>query len=104
MPFLKLIPGTLGRFVMDFCWRDPSYETWKNVLFLTIGPPMPPPNVLRRKGGMVAGSKKLRASIALFRSDSNASPLKVFVPDLLTELKTPPMVRPYWALRLLVCT
>src|ERR1700687_2000945 len=79
--------------------RCPSYATRKNVLSLTIGPPNDPPNWLLRNAFCGAGLalKKLRASSALLRKDSNNDPCKPFVPDFVTMLTIDPEFRPYSA-------
>ena len=50
--------------------RSNCVLTKKKVLFLTMGPPIEPPNWLRLNSGLRAGSKKLRASKLSLRWNS----------------------------------
>src|SRR5712691_443343 len=74
-----------------------SLATKKNSLSFWIGPPIDPPNWLRRRGDLVAPSKKLRASSTLLRKYSNRPPWKALPPDLVTMLIWPPLPVPYSA-------
>ncbi len=63
-------------------WTVDSSLKKKNSLFLTIGPPMVPPNTftldvpMSRSAGRKYGRARIRASVAY----SNADPLKLLVP------------------------
>src|SRR5579864_1904744 len=82
-------------------WRNSSYETKKKVRFLKIGPPRLPPNWLRLKGGGLGDvkSKKLRASTASLRRNSNSSPWNLLVPERDAMLRMAPELCPYSALK-----
>src|SRR5262245_61292602 len=86
--------------------RRPSYERKKKVLFLTSGPPRLPPARLRLKGGglLEVNSKKLRASSASFRRNSNSSPWNSLVPERVAMLTTAPELCPYSALNVELST
>src|SRR3954469_25659559 len=88
-------------FRSTFCEkRRPSYDAKKNVLPLAIGPPRFAPNWLRLKGGgsLEVKVKKLRASSALLRRNSNASPWNWLAPERVARLSTAPELCPYSAL------
>src|SRR6185437_3507232 len=52
-PARSAVLGRMAPFMKVFViWRSPAYEPKKNVLFLTIGPPIVPPNWLRCSGGV----------------------------------------------------
>ncbi len=92
---------------LTFCrWRKPSYEKKKNSFSLMIGPPSCPPNWLRLNGGgsLAVKVKKLRASSASFRKNSNNSPWNSLPPDLVAMLTTAPELWPFSALKVELST
>ncbi len=87
-------------------WRKPSYEKKKNSFSLIIGPPSCPPNWLRLNGGgsVEVKVKKLRASSASFRKNSNSSPWNSLLPDRVAILTTAPALWPCSALKVELST
>jgi hypothetical protein len=75
-----------------------SYPTKKNARFNVIGPPTVPPNWFRWKSGFSSTSKKLRASMASLRWNSNALPDNWFEPDFVSTFTWPPEFLPNSAL------
>src|ERR1700682_3284012 len=81
----------------------------KNNLFLITGPPRANPKLLRVNPplgviGVVALFWNVLADRAATRLYSYAEPWNVLLPDLVTRLTTPPLARPYSAVKLLVST
>src|SRR5215203_4600816 len=87
-------------------WRKPSKSVKKKVWLWTTGPPNTNPYWLRSNSGLTPldGLKKPTAFSAVFRLNSHAVPEKLLVPLRSDALITAPPVRPYSALKLLVCT
>src|SRR5882672_10765753 len=88
--------GTVDTIASLVSCRVRSQEPKKNVLLCLIGPPSVPPNWFNRIGGLSV-AKKLRASSASLRSDSNALPRNRLVPDRVDIVTTPPVEWPYSA-------
>ncbi len=70
MPWRALFEGTMVTVEMPLDCRMASKSAKKNVRFFRMGPPTAPPNWLRLNGGILAASKKFRASSALLRRNS----------------------------------
>src|SRR6266404_2505061 len=69
------VVGTIAPFSkkLVIC-RRPWYEKKKKALSFLIGPPMAPPNWLRRSGGVGVMEPQLFAFRTLFRRNSNREP------------------------------